>query len=45
MVGPSSEGRPRYVISVIMEYAGSGGRVSGPIVNQIIHALRAEGYL
>jgi cell division protein FtsI/penicillin-binding protein 2 len=37
--------RPRYVISVVMEYAGSGGRVSGPIVNQIIHALIAEGYL
>ncbi len=37
--------RPRYVIAVVMEYAGSGGKVSGPIVNQIIHALIAEGYL
>jgi len=45
LVGDKAEGRPRYAISVIMEYAGSGGKVSGPIVNQIIAALRAEGYL
>ncbi|MDX2146456.1 MAG: penicillin-binding transpeptidase domain-containing protein [Planctomycetota bacterium] len=38
-------GRPRYAIAVVMEYSGSGGKVSGPIVNQILHALRAEGYL
>lgn len=44
MVGEKG-GRPRYVISVIMEYAGSGGRVSGPIANQIILALEQEGYL
>lgn len=37
--------RPKYAIAVLMEYAGSGGRVSGPICNQIIHALMAEGYL
>lgn len=37
--------RPRYAISVVAEYGGSGGRVSGPIANQIIHALVAEGYL
>lgn len=36
---------PKYVIAVVMEYAGSGGRVSGPIANQIIWALKAEGYL
>lgn len=44
LVGPRGD-RPRYVISVIMEYAGSGGKVSGPICNQIVHALTAEGYL
>ncbi len=44
MVGQKG-GRPLYVISVVMEYAGSGGRVSGPIVNQIIKALDEEGYL
>lgn len=37
--------RPRYAVAVLMEYAGSGGKVSGPIVNQIIRALAAEGYL
>lgn len=44
VVGPAGQ-RPRYAVSVMMEYAGSGGRVSGPICNQIIHALIAEGYL
>lgn len=44
LVGPEGGG-PRYAIAVVMDYAGSGGRVSGPIVNQIILALRAEGYL
>lgn len=44
LVGGEGQG-PRYAIAVVMDYAGSGGRVSGPIVNQIIWALRAEGYL
>jgi len=44
LVGPE-EGLPRYAIAVITEYAGSGSRVSGPIANQIVHALIAEGYL
>ncbi|MBX3390308.1 MAG: hypothetical protein KF691_12740 [Phycisphaeraceae bacterium] len=44
LVGRPNE-RPKYVVSVVMEYAGSGGKVSGPIVNQIIQALRDEGYL
>ena len=44
LVGPKGRG-PKYAIAVVMEYAGSGGKVSGPIVNQIIHALKSEGYL
>jgi len=44
LAGPAG-GRPRYAIAVIVEHAGSGGRVSGPIANQIVHALVAEGYL
>ncbi|MCA9306035.1 MAG: hypothetical protein KDA16_05855, partial [Phycisphaerales bacterium] len=44
LVGPE-DGLPRYAIAVITEYAGSGSRVSGPIANQIVHALIAEGYL
>lgn len=44
LVGPKGKS-PRYAIAVVMEYAGSGGRVSGPIANQIIWALKAEGYL
>lgn len=38
-------GETEYAIAVVVDYAGSGGRVSGPINNQIIHALIAEGYL
>lgn len=46
MAGPDTKNAsPKYVIAVIMEYAGSGGRVSGPIANQIIHVLKEEGYL
>jgi penicillin-binding protein 2 len=45
MVGSAEQNRPQYVISVVMDYAGSGGKVSGPIVNQIIYTLQAEGYL
>lgn len=48
LVGPEtgpSAGRFRYAVAVMMEHAGSGGKVSGPICNQIIHALVAEGYL
>jgi penicillin-binding protein 2 len=37
--------RPNFVVAVVVEYAGSGGAVSGPIANQILYALRAEGYL
>jgi len=37
--------RPRYAIAVILEYAGSGAKASGPVANQIVHALIAEGYL
>ncbi|MCH2133750.1 MAG: hypothetical protein MK116_08365 [Phycisphaerales bacterium] len=36
---------PKYAISVLVEYGGSGGRVAGPIANQVIQALRDEGYL
>lgn len=44
LVGPEG-GSPQYAIAVIVDYAGSGGRVSGPINNQVIHALIEEGYL
>ena len=36
--------RPGYIVAVVVEYAGSGGAVAGPIANQVMHALRAEGY-
>lgn len=45
MVGPAGAGRPRYAIAVVIEYGGSGGRVSGPIANLIMQGLVAEGYL
>jgi cell division protein FtsI/penicillin-binding protein 2 len=45
LAGPRSTGVSEYAIAVVVEYGGSGGRVAGPIVNQIIHALQDEGYL
>lgn len=38
-------GEPLYAIAVMVEYGGSGGRVAGPLCNQVIWQLRAEGYL
>ena len=37
--------RPQYAIAVVVDFGGSGGKVSGPIANQVLHALLAEGYL
>ena len=45
LVGEAADGVPRYAVSVLVEYGGSGGRVAGPIANQIIGALKSEGYL
>ena len=45
LVGEAGARRPRYVIAVLLENGGSGGKSAGPIANQIIHALIAEGYL
>ncbi|MDP6479310.1 MAG: penicillin-binding transpeptidase domain-containing protein [Phycisphaerales bacterium] len=40
------EGGPwRYAFAVLVEYGGSGGRVAGPIADQTIRAMQAEGYL
>ena len=45
MVGPGRARDPLYVIAVIVEYGGSGGRVAGPVANQIVRALQEEHYL
>jgi len=45
VVGSDDEPAPTHVVAVVVEYGGSGGAVAGPVVNQIIHALRDEGYL
>lgn len=45
MVYRKNETRPAFIVAVVVEYAGSGGAVSGPIANQIFWALRQEGYL
>jgi penicillin-binding protein 2 len=45
LVGDESGGKPRYAVSLLVEYGGSGGRVAGPLCNQILWALRLEGYL
>ncbi len=45
LVQPEGRSRPTHVVAVVVEYAGSGSQVSGPIVNQIVHILQREGYL
>jgi len=45
LVGPADTDAPMFAIAVIVEYGGSGGRVAGPIANQVIRALQHEGYL
>lgn len=45
VVTPQGATGPRYVVAVVVEYAGSGGATAGPIANQILYLLRAEGYL
>lgn len=45
LVGPKDSNKPMHAIAVVVEYGGSGGRTAGPIANQIIRALQAEGYL
>ncbi|MFI4855352.1 MAG: peptidoglycan D,D-transpeptidase FtsI family protein [Phycisphaerales bacterium JB065] len=44
LVGPEGQ-HARYSVSVLIEYGGSGGRSSAPVAAQVIHALKAEGYL
>jgi cell division protein FtsI/penicillin-binding protein 2 len=38
-------GKPRYAVAVVVHQGGSGGGVAGPVANQVVHALIAEGYL
>ena len=44
-VGYAGEQEPEYAFAVVVEHGGSGGRVAGPIANQVIHALMETGYL
>ncbi len=45
LIQPDSQPKPTYVVVVVVEYAGSGSQVAGPIVNQIVHIMQREGYL
>lgn len=45
LVQPEGASQPTHAIAVVVEYAGSGGQIAGPIVNQIIHALKRHQYL
>lgn len=44
-VAPKGQTSAKYIVVVMVEKGGSGGRVSGPVVNQILHAMHAEGYI
>ncbi len=45
MASSLRETKPTVIVAVLVEHGGSGGRVAGPIANQILHALQTEGYL
>ena len=45
MASSVESAKPTLVVAVLVEHGGSGGRVAGPIANQVLHALQAEGYL
>ncbi|MEE2819931.1 MAG: penicillin-binding transpeptidase domain-containing protein [Planctomycetota bacterium] len=44
MAAPAEHDRPSIVVAVLVENGGSGGRVAGPIANQVLYALQREGY-
>jgi cell division protein FtsI/penicillin-binding protein 2 len=44
MASHQIETTPSVIVAVLIEHGGSGGRVAGPIANQVIHALQFEGY-
>ncbi|MHC4993742.1 MAG: penicillin-binding transpeptidase domain-containing protein [Planctomycetota bacterium] len=43
-VRPRGSARAKFVVVVLVEYGGSGSRVAGPVANQIVWALKDEGY-
>jgi len=43
LAGPAG-GEPKYAVAVMVENGGSGGRVAGPLCNQVLWQLYAEGY-
>lgn len=45
LVQPDGANQPTHAIACVVEYAGSGGQIAGPIVNQTIHALKRHRYL
>ena len=45
LAGDLEDGRPRYAVAVLLEYGGSGGRVSGPLAAEVIRSLVRHGYL
>ncbi|MFK7961085.1 MAG: penicillin-binding transpeptidase domain-containing protein [Phycisphaerales bacterium] len=45
LVGPEGSPEPLFAIAVLVEWGGSGGRVAGPIANQVILALQRTGRL
>jgi penicillin-binding protein 2 len=36
---------PRYAFAVVLEHAGSGGKVAGPVARKLVEAMLAEGLL
>ena len=45
LVAPSGSETPRYAFAVIIEHGNSGAPSAGPVANQLLRQLAAEGYL
>ncbi|MCH2160758.1 MAG: hypothetical protein MK085_02675 [Phycisphaerales bacterium] len=45
LVAEPGSREPRYAFAVVVEHGNSGGRAAGPVANQLVRALAAEGYL
>ena len=45
LVAPGDSARPKLAVALVVENGGSGGKVAGPLCNQLLRALAAEGYL
>ncbi|MEM6750227.1 MAG: penicillin-binding transpeptidase domain-containing protein [Planctomycetota bacterium] len=45
LVQPAGAPRPTHVVVVVLEYAGSGGQIAGPVANMVVRGIQDLGLL